>query len=97
MYTIVYLILNRISSLKCKLIVQWGLCILLAAYSDEEEMIPKNSSVIVARIPVKEGTVPRGPKKMWVMVYQNFILYNFRPDCKATDVVRLPIYMYLSV
>lgn len=36
------------------------------AYSNEEEMIPKNSSVIVARIPVTNAAPRNGPKTLYV-------------------------------
>lgn len=34
------------------------------AYSNEDEMIPKNSSVIVARIPVTNAAPRNGPKTL---------------------------------
>lgn len=34
------------------------------AYTNEDEMIPKNSSVIVARIPVTNAAPRNGPKTL---------------------------------
>lgn len=36
------------------------------AYTNEDEMIPKNSSVIVARIPVTNAAPRNGPKTLLV-------------------------------